>query len=108
MAKSDRAKIFASFSPLKGFEEKLLQKEKIIVEKSELSEDRIEEIEYALQRLSVGDMVTVIFYSDGDYEKVTGCVSGFEPFLKYIKIAKRRVDFADIFELTLEKDSFEY
>jgi hypothetical protein len=61
--KSDRAKIFASFSPLKGFEEKLLQKEKIIVPKSELSEDRIEEIEYALQRLSVGDMITVIFYS---------------------------------------------
>lgn len=107
MAKSDRAKIFASFSPLKGFEEKLLQKEKVIVEKSELSEDRIEEIEYALQRLEVGDMVTVIFYNDGDYEKVEGCVSSFEPFLKYLKVAKRRIDFADIFELKLENECFE-
>ena len=107
MAKSDRAKIFASFSPLKGFEEKLLQKEKVIVEKSELSEDRIEEIEFALQRLKVGDMVTVIFYNDGDYEKVTGCVSSFEPYLKYIKVAKRRIDFADIFELKPENECFE-
>ena len=40
MANSDRAKQFASFDALKGLREALLQKEKNIVPKTELSEDK--------------------------------------------------------------------
>ena len=71
MKKSDRAKIFAPFSPLKGLYEALCEKERIIVPKAELCDEHIEEIDRVLHSIECGDVVEVVFYNNGVYEKMT-------------------------------------
>lgn len=46
--KADRAKIFMPFDAVKGFREALAEKERIIVPKTELSEERKEELDLSL------------------------------------------------------------
>ena len=102
MAKSDRAKIFASFSPLKSFDEAIKKREKIIVSKAELLDDRIEEIERELQKTEIGSMVEAIFYKNGEYIKMSGCVSEFCPEQKYFSIVKTKIPFEDLYDFKCE------
>ena len=97
---SERAKIFSSFSPLKGFYEEIVKKEKVIVPKAELADDRMVEIDLVLHEIKVGDMIEAVHYSDGEYIKTLGCVSRFEPEEKALYIAKTRIDFEDIYDLS--------
>lgn len=99
---SDRAKIFSSFSPLKGFYEEIVKREKVIVPKAELADDRIAEIDLILHEIEVGDMVKIVHYSGGEYIKTLGCVSRFEPQEKALHIAKTQIKFEDIYDLSKE------
>ncbi len=97
---SERAKIFSSFSPLKGFYEEIVKREKVTVPKAELADDRIEEIDLVLHQIKVGDMVSAVHYSGGEYIKTLGCVSRFEPEEKALFIAKTQIKFEDIYDLS--------
>lgn len=97
---SDRAKIFSSFSPLKGFYEEIVKREKVVVPKAELADDRIAEIDLILHEIKVGDMVRIVHYSGGEYIKTLGCVSRFEPEEKALHIAKTQIKFEDIYDLS--------
>ena len=99
MKRSERAKIFMPFSPLNNFYEALRQKERIITPKSELAEERIEELDRVLQSLSGGDMAEVVYYNNGVYEKVVGCIALIDPIEKSITIAKTKIYFDDIYDL---------
>lgn len=99
MKKSDRAKIFSSFSPLKGFYEEMAKREKVIVPKAELADDRIYEIDRILHEISVGDIISVVHYKDGEYVKTLGCISRFEPQEKALTVAKTRIAFDDIYDM---------
>ena len=99
MKNSDRAKIFSSFSPLKGFYEEILKKEKVIVPKAELADDREQEIDRILHRIEVGDMLSVIHYNDGEYIKTVGCLSRFDPIERHLYIVKTKIEFDDIYDL---------
>ena len=68
----DRAKIFLSFAALKGFEEALKEKEKVIVKKKTISEDMRMTISYRLSILKKNDMVKVVYYDNGEYIKLQG------------------------------------
>ena len=59
MEEGHRAKIFAPFAALKGYEEALRAKEKIVVPKVELSDDALEFLDYQLKQLKVGDYVLI-------------------------------------------------
>lgn len=99
---SERAKIFSSFSPLKSFGKALLEKEKIVVPKAELADDRMEEIDRILHEINIGDMLGVVHYCGGEYIKTVGCVSRFEPSEKALYLAKTKIDFDDIYDLYFE------
>ncbi len=99
---SDRAKIFGAFSPLKSFYKALREKERIIVPKAELLDDRIEEIERSLKKIEIGCMVCVVHYSEGEYEKTRGCVSGFNAEEKFLQVIKKKIYFDDIYDLEIE------
>lgn len=99
MKKSDRAKIFAPFSPLKGFYEALCEKERVIVPKAELCDEHIEEIDRVLHSIDCGDVVEAVFYNNGVYEKITACVSEINPLEKYITLVKRKIPFEDLHDL---------
>ena len=56
----NRAKQFVPFAALKGYEEALRAKEKIVVEKIELSEEKKAELDYKLQQIQKKDIVKLI------------------------------------------------
>jgi len=99
MKRSERAKIFMSFSPLNNFYETIRQKERVITPKSELAPERIEELDRVLRTLSGGDMVEIVHYNNGVYEKVTGCVALIDAIEKTITIAKTKISFDNIYDL---------
>jgi len=101
MKRSERAKIFMPFSPLKGFHEALRRKERVLVPKAELAEERMAELDGILRTLSGGDMIQVVYYCDGIYEKVTGCVGSIDGYAKTLTVAKRSISFDDIYDLKL-------
>lgn len=72
---ADRAKQFAPFDALRGLHEALKEKEKIVVEKPELSEERLEELDRVLNEVQPGAIITVVYYENGEFVKKTGMVS---------------------------------
>lgn len=99
MASADNAAQFMPFAALKGYEEALRAKERIIVDKVELSEDALDYLDYQLNIIKVGDMADVIYYDDDAYVKIHGLVSKINTKAKYISIVKTDISFDDIKEL---------
>ena len=99
MPVSDRAKQFMPFSALKGLDEALRAKEKIVVPKVELSPEMAEELDYKMHRLEKGKMVTVIYFSNGEYVKVTGLVARIDETSRVIQIVNTKVRFDDILDI---------
>lgn len=97
--KADRAKFFMPFDAVKGFREALAEKERIVVPKIELSEERKEELDRRLRMIHTGDIVTVVYFHNGEYVKLTGMVSKFSPSGRTLSIVNTRICFDDIREL---------
>lgn len=103
MSREDRAKQFMPFAALKGYPDALRKKEKIVVEKQELSEEYKEELDYKLRQIRKNDMVTVIYYCKQEYLKVTGMVSRIDETARVLKIVNTKISFEDLYEIQLEK-----
>lgn len=103
--KADRAKQFAPFDALHGLREALKQKERIVVEKTDLSDERKEAIDMALHQISPNDIITVIYFCNGEYLKITGMVSGFFPTSRILQIVNTKIPFDDIYDI---QGSFDY
>lgn len=97
----DRAKIFLSFAALKGFEEALREKEKVIVKKKTISEDMKMVISNRLNILKKNDMVKVVYYNSGEYLKIQGLVSKIDPTFQELTVVKTKISFSDIYELRI-------
>ena len=102
MPVSDRAKQFMPFSALKGLDEALRAKEKIVVPKVELSPEMAEELDYKMHLLEKGKMVTVIYFSNGEYVKVTGLVARIDQTSRVIQIVNTKIRFDDIFDIRFD------
>lgn len=100
--RTDRAKQFIPFDALKGFREALLEKERILTEKSDLSEDMTDNINRTLQQLSEGMTVCVVYFHDGEYQKRTGPVSSFDKTGRTFTIERTSIAFDDIYDLYIE------
>lgn len=87
------------FDAVKGFREALAEKERIVVPKIELSEERKEELDRRLRMIHTGDIVTVVYFHNGEYVKLTGMVSKFSPSGRMLSIVNTRICFDDIREL---------
>ena len=96
MPRADRASQFMPFAALKGFEEALAAKEKIIVPKVELSEDALEYLDFQISKLRVGDRVTVVYYEDDNYVKKTGMVTKINLQAGYLTVVTTDIGFEDI------------
>lgn len=95
----ERAKQFAPFSPLRGLHEALRQMERVVVPKAELSEEKAEELNRALLQTQKGDMVTVVYYSEGEYVKVTGKVARLNLDEKFLQIVDTKILFEDLYSV---------
>lgn len=99
MPVSERAKQFMPFAALKGLPEALAAREKITVEKIELSPEREEELDRQMHLLKVGKIATVIHYQKGEYIKTTGMVARIEETSRMLQIVNTRILFEDILEI---------
>lgn len=96
----NRAKQFMPFAALKGYEEALRAKEKIVVEKIELSEEKKAELDYKIQQIHKNDIITVVYFSKEEYIKIEGMVSRLDTDARILKIVNTKIAFEDIYELS--------
>lgn len=97
--RTDRAKQFAPFDALRGLREELTKREKIIMDKIELSDDIKEEIDYTLHNIKPNDIIAIIYFSNGEYIKKCGMVSKFSATNRTIKIVDTIINFDDILKI---------
>ena len=99
MSRENRAKQFMPFAALKGYEAALREKEKIIVEKIELSEEMKEELDRKVRDIQRNDMVKVVYFHDEEYLEITGMVSRLDVDARILKVVNTKIMFDDIYKL---------
>ena len=99
----NRAKQFIPFAAVKGYEEALRAKEKIIVEKIELSEEKKAELDFKLHQINKMDIITVVYFNKGEYIRLEGVVSRLDTDARVLKVVNTKIPFEDIYELSGEK-----
>lgn len=102
MPRQDRAKQFMPFAALKGLPEALAKKERITVRKVELSECMAEELNRKFLLLERGKMVTVTYYLQGEYVKMTGLVAMIDNNYRILRIVDTRIHFDDVIDIEFE------
>lgn len=102
MSKEDRAKQFMPFAALKGHMEALRKKEKIIVEKMELSDEYQEELDRKLRQVRKNDMITIIYYQQEEYLKITGMVSRIDETARILKVVNTKIDFDNLYSIEFD------
>lgn len=102
MARAERAKQFMPFAALKGYPEALRRKEKVVVDKVQVSEDYAEELDRRLRQVRRLDTITVVYFRKGEYIKVQGVVSRIDVTARVLKVVQTKIPFEDILEVTGE------
>ena len=100
----NRAKQFVPFAAVKGYEEALRAKEKIVVEKIDLSEERKEELDFKLHQIHKNDIITVVYFYKDEYIKIEGMVSRLDIDARVLKVVNTKIPFDDIYDLYVEKN----
>lgn len=103
MPREERAKQFMPFAALKGFHDLLQEKERIVVPRMELSEERKEELDLKLQQIQKNDIVAVVYFQKGEYVKVKGMVSRIDFSSRVLKIVNTKIAFENIGDIELEQ-----
>ena len=103
----DRARQFSPFSPLKGFYSKILEKERVVVPRHEILEDKAEDLSKKLSLIQKGMMIKVIYYLDGEYVKKEGIVSKIDNEREKLTIVKEDIYFSDIWDIECEEKNLE-
>lgn len=104
MSAADRAKQFMPFSALKGLDEALHEKERIVVEKAELSEESAENIANTLKIIEKGTYVSVVYYSDGEYVSAEGIVTELDKTFRKMTVVKKEICFDDIYKILVSNN----
>ena len=98
---SDRAKQFMPFSALKGYDQAVRERERIVSEKEELTDERIENLSKMVSKIKKGDIVKVTYYKTDAYVKLSGAVTMMDLTMRYIKIIKTIIPFDDLYEIEI-------
>ena len=103
MSRQERAKQFMPFAALKGYEDALRKKEKVTVPKAQLCPERQEELDRILRQIRRNDMVTAVYFQEGEYVKLTGMVSRIDGTARILKIVDTKIDFEDLYEVEVQE-----
>lgn len=98
---ADRAKQFVPFAALKGLPEALSAKERITVDKIELSPEMAEELDRRMHLLQKGNIATVVYFHKDEYIKITGMVARIDTTCRLLQIVNTKINFEDIYEVTV-------
>lgn len=116
MSIEDRAKIFAPFAALKGYEEAIAEKQKIVVPRIELSEESKEYLDLQLGKVErlltsgLHPIITVVYFQknkvskeDGEYIQFTGMVAKFDQTSRILQIVEKKLQLGDIYSIEGEE-----
>lgn len=98
---SNRAKQFMPFAALKGLPEALEKKEKIVVPRPVLSEERMEELDYKMHQILCGMVVSVTYYEGEECLKKTGMVAKMSPDTRSLQIVDKKIAFDSILDVEI-------
>lgn len=98
-----RAKQFAMFDALKGLTEAIAEKEQETIQRNELAEDRIQELNEELSKLKCGDTVTVKYFCEygKQYKTATGILRKIDGFWHEIQVEETSINFSEIDSITI-------
>lgn len=113
----DRAKIFVPFAALKGYEEAIAAKQKIVVPRIELSEESKEFLDLQLGKLECllmngqHPIITVVYFQTsndsieeaGEYIQYTGIAVKLERTSRILQIVEKRIHLDDIYDIKGEE-----
>lgn len=102
MKKEERAKQFASFKALDGFEEAVLDSLKLVAEEKVLSEEEKEELDRALMAVKVGDMVSVHYFDGEQYRKKDGMLTRVDRDARILKVVDVKIEFENLLGLKIK------
>lgn len=102
MNRQDRARQFMPFAALRGYYDKIREKQRIREPKRELSEYEEEKLSYKLNQLQKGQMVSVTYYNVDAYETIEGLISNFDDTFRKLTIVKTVIPFDDILDVNRE------
>lgn len=101
-----RAKQFAPFAALRGFEESVRKKEILYEPRKELSEEKKQELDGKLKILSAGMSIQATYFVEslefpgkGNYCTIEGAVEFFDPQI-YLRIGDTEIPVLDITDLS--------
>jgi hypothetical protein len=117
MSIEDRAKIFVPFAALKGYEEAIAAKQKIVVPRIALSEESKEHLDLQIRKmeqlLTKGQhpIITVVFFKEnkvsgehsGEYVQFTGRAAKFSQTSRILQIVEKRLCLDDIYSIEGEE-----
>ncbi len=104
MSNHDRAAQFAPFSALTGYDEAVRQQEVQFDEVLELSEDEMNLINEALNKLQKYDEVEVVYYDEGFYRSIEGIVMRIDTYERYFTIDNKKIYFDDLIEISFKEN----
>ena len=99
MSREDRAKQFMPFAALKGYEEALRAKEKIVVPKVEFSEEYAAILDEKMHQVKKQMVITVTFFYKGEYLKKTGMVVRLDETARILQVVNVKIPFDDIYDI---------
>ncbi len=103
MSREDRARQFMPFAALKGYDDAVKEKERVVCEKDELTEERIEKLSQTVAKITKGVVVKVKYYKTDSYVTEVGTVTAIDFTMRYLKIIKTTILFDDLYEIEIVK-----
>ena len=100
-SKLNRAKLFLSYDALKGFKERIHEKERIVVNKPILSEDQLYELDWKIKQIKVGMMVSIVYYDNNQFVYKEGIVTGTDFDKKEIRIVDKYIKINSILVINI-------
>ena len=95
----NRAKQFVPFAALKGYEEALREREKVIVDKIELSDEKKEELDQCFRHICKNSMVRVVYFHQDEYIKIEGMVAKINTDARILQVVNTKISFEDIYDI---------
>lgn len=99
MTIEERARQFAPFAALKGYDEMINGAEVVVSAKKTVDEERAEELSRTVNGLKKGDLVKVVYYDSGKYVSLTGAFVRADVALKTLIVVKTAINFDDIYDI---------
>lgn len=107
---SDRARQFLPFDALRGYNEAIRTKEKVVVKRPNLTEEQISLLSYKLSKVEKNTIIKVIYVNNEECLEVEGMVSNIDMYNKTLTIVKCKIKFIDILDISAEyiKDDYDF